>query len=70
LKDEIINGMKTIEELHSNVDEYEVIINYMEKEYEWKCNEQRTKISSLEAYYQEVIAENSPCYMIRSELRI
>jgi hypothetical protein len=65
LKVEIIDGLKTIEELHSKVDEYEVIIDCMEKEYEWKCNEQHTKISSLEVYYQEVIAEKSLRYVMK-----
>jgi hypothetical protein len=60
LKDEISNDMKTIEELHSKVDEYEVIIDFMEKEYNEKCNKHKAKISSIEAYYQEVIAQNSP----------
>ncbi len=56
MKDEISDDMNTIEELCNKVDEYKGIIDCIEKEYKWKCNEHCTKISSLEAYYQEVIA--------------
>ncbi len=65
LKDEIRIDMKTIEELRSKVDEYEVIIDFMEKEYDEKCNKHQAKISSIEAYYQEVIAQNSPRYVMK-----
>ncbi len=37
----------------------------MEIEYEDKCNEHRTKIASIETYYQAVIAKNSPLYMMK-----
>ena len=57
--------MKTVEELQSKVDEYEVIIDCMEIEYKDKCNEHCTKIASIEAYYQAVIAKNSPHYMMK-----
>jgi hypothetical protein len=40
--------MNKVEELHSKVDEYEGIIDNMEKEYELQCKESCTKISSLE----------------------
>jgi hypothetical protein len=65
LKDEIRDEMKTIEELCSKVDEYEVIIDMMEHEYEDKCTKHCTKIASIEAYYKEVIAKNSPHYVMK-----
>jgi chromosome segregation ATPase len=65
LKDEINDEMNKVEELRSKVDEYEGIIDNMEKEYELQCNESCTKISSLEAYYKEVIAANSPRYVMK-----
>ena len=67
LKDEINDEMNKVEELRSKVDEYEGIIDHMEKEYELQCqcNESCTKISSLEAYYKEVIAANSPHYVMK-----
>jgi hypothetical protein len=65
LKDEISNEMKTVEELQSKVDEYEVIIGCMEIEYKDKCNKHCTKIASIEAYYQAVIAKNSPRYVMK-----
>ena len=39
----------------SKVDEYEVMIDCMEQEYEEKCNEHRTEISSIKMYYEEII---------------
>jgi chromosome segregation ATPase len=65
LKDEINDEMNKVEELRSKVDEYKGIIDNMEKEYELQCNESCTKISSLEAYYKEVIAANSPRYVMK-----
>ena len=65
LKDEIWDEIKTIEELRSKVDEYEVIIDCMEHEYKDKCNKHCTRIASIEAYYQEVIANNSPRYVMK-----
>jgi hypothetical protein len=64
-KDEISNEMKTVEEIQSKVDEHEVIIDCMEIKYKDKCNKHRTKIASIESYYQAVIAKNSPCYMMK-----
>jgi hypothetical protein len=64
-KDQISDEIKTIEELCSKVDEYEVIIDCMEHEFEDKCNKHCTGIASIEAYYQEVIANNSPCYVMK-----
>ena len=65
LKDEINDEMNKVEELRSKVDEYEGIIVNMEKEYELQCNESCSKISSLDAYYKEVIAANSPRYVMK-----
>ena len=65
LKDEINDEMNKVEELHRKVDEYKVIIDSMEKEYELQCKESCTKILSLEVYYKEVIAANSPCYVMK-----
>jgi hypothetical protein len=65
LKDEICNEIKTIEELRSKVDEYEVIIG-MEHEYKDECNKHCTRIASIEAYYyQEFIANNNPRYVMK-----
>lgn len=60
LKDVITDVTKTIRELCSKVDEYKDIIDCMEK-----GNEHRIKISSLEAYYQQVIEQNSLHYMMK-----
>jgi hypothetical protein len=55
LKDEINNDKKIISDLCSKVDEYDVMTDCMEQEYEEKCNEHRTKISSIKMYYEEII---------------
>ena len=55
LKDEINGEKKVISDLRSKVDEYDVIIDCMEQEYEAKCNEHQTKISSMKAYYESDI---------------
>jgi hypothetical protein len=60
MKDENNDEMKTMEGLRSKVDEYDVIINCMEHEYEEKCNEYQAKISLIEACYNDIIAKNSP----------
>ena len=48
LKDEINDEQRVILELRSKVDEYEAIIDSMEQEYEDKCNDHQTKITSIE----------------------
>jgi hypothetical protein len=57
LKDRISNKMKTVEEIQSKVDEYEVIIDSMEIEYADKCNEHCTKIASgvVHAYVEQKV---------------
>jgi Mg2+ and Co2+ transporter CorA len=55
LKDEINDEQRVILELRSKVDEYEAIIDSMEQEYEDECNNHQTKITSIEAYYEEII---------------
>jgi hypothetical protein len=65
LKGKINDKKKIIEDLRSKVDEYEVMIDCMEQEYEEKCSEHCTKISLIKAYYQEIIAKNSPCYVMK-----
>ncbi len=46
--------------MRSKVEEYENIIDCMEREYKAKCNEHQTKITSMEAYYNEIIRKQSP----------
>ena len=65
LKDEVNDEKKVILDLCSKVDEYEVIIDCMEQEYEEKCNEHCTKISSIKAYYEEIIRKQSPRYVMK-----
>ena len=65
LKDEINDDKKTISDLCSKVDEYEVMIDCMEQEYEEKCNEHCTKISSIKTYYEEIIKKHSPRYVMK-----
>ena len=65
LRDEIRDDVNAIEKLHSKVDEYEVIVDFMEIKYEDKCSEHCTQIASIEAYYQAVIAKNSPRYVMK-----
>ena len=65
LKDEIRDEKKVISDLRSKVDEYDVIIDCMEQEYEDKCNEHQTKISSMKAYYEEIITKQSPRYVMK-----
>ncbi len=65
LKDEINDEKKIIEDSRSKVEEYEVIIDCMEQEYEEKCCEHCTKISLIKAYHQEIITKNSPCYIMK-----
>ena len=42
-----------------------MMINCMEQEYDKKCNEHHTKISSVKAYYEEIIKRNSPRYVLK-----
>jgi methyl-accepting chemotaxis protein len=65
LKDEINDEKKVIADLRSKMDEYDVIIDCMEQEYEAKCNEHQTKIASIEAYYEEIIRKQSPRYVMK-----
>jgi hypothetical protein len=65
LKNEINDEQKVILDLHSKVVEYETIIDCMEQEYEDKCNKHQTKITSMEAYYEEIIRKQSPCYVMK-----
>ncbi len=65
LKDEIRDEKKVISDLHSKVDEYDVIIDCMEQECEAKCNEQQMKISSMKAYHEEIIRKQSPHYVMK-----
>jgi methyl-accepting chemotaxis protein len=65
LKDEVNDEKKVILDLRSKVDEYEVIIDCMEQEYEEKCNEHCTKISPIKAYYEEIIRKQSPRYVMK-----
>ena len=65
LKDEIRDENKVILDLRSKVDEYDVIIDCMDQEYEAKCNEHQTKISPMKAYYEEIITKQSPCYVMK-----
>jgi len=37
----------------------------MEQEYEDKCNDQQTKITSIETYYEEIIRNQSPRHVMK-----
>ncbi len=65
LKDDINNEMKTIKDLLNKVDEYEEIFGWMKHEYKGKCNKYQSTISSINAYYEEVIATNSPWHVMK-----
>ena len=65
MKDDIRDEKKFILDLRSKVDGYDVIIDCMEQEYEAKCNERQTKISSMKAYYKEIIRKQSPRYIMK-----
>ncbi len=65
LKDEINDDKKIISDLCSKVDEYDVMIDCMEQEYEVKCNEHCTKISFIKTYYEEIIKKHSPHYVMK-----
>jgi uncharacterized protein YoxC len=65
LKDDINNEMKTIKDLWNKVDKYEEIISWLEHEYEEKFNKYQSTISSINAYYKEVIATNSPWHIMK-----
>ncbi len=65
LKDKINDEKKIIEDFCIKVDEYEVMIDCMEQKYEEKCSEHCTKITLIEAYYQELITKNSPHYVMK-----
>jgi len=65
LKDEINDEQRVILELRSKVDEYEAIIDSMEQEYEDKCKDHQTKITSIETYYEEIIRNQSPRYVMK-----
>ena len=47
------------------MDEYEAIIDSMEQEYEDKCNDHQTKITSIETYYEEIIRNQSPRHVMK-----
>jgi hypothetical protein len=57
--------MKTIKDLRNKIEEYEEIIGWMEHEYKEKCNKYQSMISSINAYYKEVIATNSPRHVMK-----
>ena len=65
MKDDINDKMKTIKDSRNKVDEYKEIIGWMEHEYEEKCNKYQSTISSINAYYKEVIATNSPWHVMK-----
>ena len=65
LKDEINDEKKVLSDLRSKVEEYENIIDCMEREYEAKCNEHQTKITLMEAYYKEIIRKQSPRHVMK-----
>jgi hypothetical protein len=65
LKDEINNEKKVISDLHSKVVEDDAIIYCMEQEYKDKCNEHQTKITTIEAYYEEIIRKQSPHHVMK-----
>ncbi len=65
LKDEINNKTRTIDDLKKKVGEYDEVIDWMEHEYEERCQEYETQIDSLKAYYEAIIAKNSPRYVMK-----
>jgi hypothetical protein len=65
LKGVINNKMKTIKDSRNKVNKYEEIISWMEHVYKEKCNKYQSTISSINAYYEKVIAMNSPWYVMK-----
>ncbi len=65
LKDEINDKTRTIDNLKKKVGEYVEVIDWMEHEYEERCQEYETRIDSLKAYYEAIIAKNSPRYVMK-----
>ena len=60
MKDKINDKTRTLDDLTKNVGEYDEVIKWMEHEYEERCQEYETGIDSLKAYYEAIIAKNSP----------
>ena len=65
LKNEINDKTKTIDGLKDKVGEFDEVIDWMEHEYEERCQEYETRIDSLKAYYEAIIAKNSLGYVIK-----
>ena len=66
MKDEINDKTRTIDDLKEKVGKYDEVIDWMEHEYEERCQEYETRIDFLKAYYKAIIAKNSPQYVIKN----
>ena len=65
LKDEINDERRTIDDLEKKVGEYDEVIDWMEHEYEEKCQEYVTRMGSLKAHFEAIIEKNSTRYVMK-----
>lgn len=65
LKDEIADEYNKNAELQAKVDEYESIINTMQKEYEEKVDEYDSIIAYMDGYYEDTISELQPRFIMK-----
>jgi len=65
LKDEISDETRTIDDLEKKVGEYDEVIDWMEHEYEEKCQEYETGMDSLRAHFEAIIEKNSTGYVMK-----
>jgi len=65
LKDEIVDESNYCTELQEKVDEYEVVIVSMQREYEEKESEYKSIIEYMDFYYEEVVQQLQPQYIMK-----
>jgi hypothetical protein len=59
LKDEINEETRTLDDLKKKVGEYDAVIDWMEHEYEERCQEYETRIDSLKGYSEAIIEKKT-----------
>lgn len=65
LKDEIADEYNQSAELQMKVDEYEVIIDSMQKEYEEKVAEYDSIVAYMDSYYEDKLSELQPRFIMK-----
>ena len=60
LKDEINEETRTLDDLKKKVGEYDAVIDWMEHEYEERCQEYETRIDYLKGYFEAIIEKKQP----------